>query len=163
MSNAAAMADTHNIVVDEVFPHTPEVLWKTLTTGELISRWLMTPNGFEPTEGNHFTFQTPPDGEWDGVIRCEVLEVRPNERLVYAWRTGNQTGAGYVPRLDTVVTWTLNPVDGGARLRLVHSGFLSPKNDAVFRNISEGWPKLIQKLRAVVGEQDASKSETPQG
>ena len=28
------------IVVEEVFPHAPETIWKTLTTGELIGRWL---------------------------------------------------------------------------------------------------------------------------
>ena len=85
MSDAAIMADSHEIVVDEVFPHTPEVVWKTLTTAELIGRWLMTPTGFEPTKGKHFTYQTKPAGEWDGVIHCQVLEVTPNERLVYAY------------------------------------------------------------------------------
>ena len=35
MSDAAIMTDTHEIVVDEVFPHRPEVVWKTLTTAEL--------------------------------------------------------------------------------------------------------------------------------
>ncbi len=24
---------THDIVVDEIFPHTPETIWKTLTSG----------------------------------------------------------------------------------------------------------------------------------
>jgi uncharacterized protein YndB with AHSA1/START domain len=36
MSNAEAQADTRQIVVDEVFPHAPETIWKTLTTGALI-------------------------------------------------------------------------------------------------------------------------------
>ena len=34
MSNAAFKADTQQIVVDEIFPHAPETIWKTLTTGE---------------------------------------------------------------------------------------------------------------------------------
>jgi uncharacterized protein YndB with AHSA1/START domain len=46
MSDAAIMADSHEIVVDEVFPHRPEVVWKTLTTPELIGRWFMMPIGF---------------------------------------------------------------------------------------------------------------------
>ena len=45
-------------MVDEVFPHAPETIWKTLTTGELIGRWLMAPTGFEPVKGKRFTFQT---------------------------------------------------------------------------------------------------------
>ena len=84
MNDAASKSGTQDIVVDEVFPHAPETIWKTLTTGELIGRWIMmAPTGFEPVKGKHFTFQTTPAGAWDGVIHCQVLEVIPNERLVY--------------------------------------------------------------------------------
>ena len=34
MNDAALKSDTQDIVVDEVFPHAPETIWKTLTTGE---------------------------------------------------------------------------------------------------------------------------------
>src|SRR5215218_5709738 len=103
----------------------PETIWKTLTTGDLIGRWLMAPSGFEPVKGNRFTFQTKPAGAWDGVIRCEVLEAVPNERLAYAWRSGDENNVGYGSALDTVVTWTLTRVEGGTRLRLVHAGFVT--------------------------------------
>lgn len=43
--------DSREIVVDEVFPHAPELLWKTLTTPELMGRWLMVPTGFAPIPG----------------------------------------------------------------------------------------------------------------
>ena len=58
MNDAALKSDTQDIVVDEIFPHAPETIWKTLTTGELIGRWIMAPTGFEPVKGKHFTFQT---------------------------------------------------------------------------------------------------------
>jgi uncharacterized protein YndB with AHSA1/START domain len=161
MSDAAIMADSHEIVVDEVFPHTPEVVWKTLTTAELIGRWLMKPTGFEPTEGKHFTFQTTPAGEWDGVIHCQVLEVTPNERLVHTWRGGHDGNAGYGSRLETVVKWTLTKVGSGTRLRLMHSGFRTPKNDFAFKNMSEGWPKVFQKIDTIAGEHDSSKAKNP--
>ncbi len=75
MNEAALKSETQDIVVDEVFPHAPETIWKTLTSGELIGRWLMMmPTGFEPVKGKHFTFQTTPGGAWDGVIHCQVLE-----------------------------------------------------------------------------------------
>lgn len=153
MNDAAILADIRDIVVDEVFPHTPEVLWKTLTTPELMGRWLMTPTGFEPTQGNRFTYQTTPAGKWDGVIHCEVLEVTPNERLVHTWRSGHEANADYGSRLETVATWTLTKTDGGTRVRLVHSGFCSPRNDSAFRNMSEGWPKILQTIGDLAGEQ----------
>jgi uncharacterized protein YndB with AHSA1/START domain len=163
MSDAAIMADSHEIVVDEVLPHTPEVVWRTLITAELIARWLMIPTGFEPTTGKHFTFQTKPAGEWDGVIHCQVLEVTPNERLVYAWRGGHEANAAYGARLETVVKWTLTKVDSGTRIRLVHSGFRTPKNDFAFKNMSEGWPKVFQRIDTIAGEHDSSKAKKPDG
>lgn len=153
MNEVVLQPQTQDIVVDEVFPHAPETIWKTLTSGALMSRWIMAPTGFEPVEGNRFTFQTTPAGEWDGVIHCQVLEVLPNERFVYAWKGGHEGNAGYGSRLDTVVTWALSKVDNGTRLRLVHSGFMTPKNDTAFKNMSQGWKKVLSQIGAVTDEQ----------
>jgi len=157
MNDAALKSGTQDIVVDEVFPHAPETIWKTLTTGEMIARWMMAPTGFEPVEGKQFTFQTTPAGAWDGTIRCQVLEVIPNERFVYAWKGGQEGNVGYGSRLDTVVTFTLSKVENGTRLRLVHSGFVTPKNDTAFKNMSDGWPKVFKNLNTVAAEQVSSK------
>jgi uncharacterized protein YndB with AHSA1/START domain len=154
MNDAALKSDTQDIVVDEVFPHAPETIWKTLTTGELIGRWMMPPTGFEPVEGKRFTFRTTPAGPWDGIIHCQVLEVMPNKRLVYAWKGGHEGNVGYGSRLDTVVTWILSRVESGTRLRLVHSGFVTPKNDSAFKTMSEGWKKVVQSLGDIAGGED---------
>ena len=154
MNDHALKSEAQDIVVDEVFPHAPETSWKTLTTGELIGRWMMAPTGFEPAKGKHFTFQTRPAGAWDGVIHCKVLEAVPNERLAYAWKGGDEGNVGYGSRLDTVVTWILSRVEQGTRLRLVHSGFVTPKNDSAFKTMSEGWKKVVRSLGEVAGEED---------
>lgn len=152
MSNAALNSDTQDIVVDDVFPHAPETIWKTLTNGELMGRWLMAPTGFAAVRGTHFTFQTTPGGAWDGVIHCHVLDAIPNERLVYAWKGGHHENAGYGAPLDTVVTWTLTKVANGTRLRLVHSGFVTPKNDSAYKGMGDGWKKVVAKIGAISGE-----------
>lgn len=154
----AARPETQAIVIDEVFPHAPEVLWKALTSGELISRWLMAPKGFQPVVGNRFTFQTNPAGEWDGTIQCEVLEVVANQRLSYAWRGGHDGNEGYGSKLETVVTFTLSQVDGGTRLQLVHSGFVLPRNDTAYKNMSEGWKTVVKRLDTVVTEEASSQT-----
>jgi uncharacterized protein YndB with AHSA1/START domain len=156
--NQAVNPDTQAIVVDEVFPHAPAVIWKTLTSGELIGRWLMAPKDFEPVAGSHFTFQTMPAGEWDGTIHCEVLEVVPNERLSYGWKGGHESNDGYGSELETVVTFTLSKAETGTRLRLVHSGFVLPKNDTAYRNMSEGWKTVVKKLDIVVAEEASSQA-----
>ena len=154
MNDTALNTGAQEIVVDEFFPHAPETIWKLLTTGELIGRWLMAPTGFEPVKGKHFTFQTTSAGAWDGVIHCQVLEAMPNERLAYAWKGGHEENIGYGSPLDTVVTWTLTRVEGGTRLRLVHSGFVTPKNDSAFKTMSGGWKKVIQTIGTLAGGQD---------
>ncbi|HET6523958.1 SRPBCC domain-containing protein [Sphingopyxis sp.] len=155
MNDGAAPANTREIVVDEVFPHAPETIWKTLTSGELMGRWLgMAPAGFAPVVGKCFTYRTTAAGKWDGTIQCEVLEVIPNERFVYSWRGGHEENVGYGTPLDTIVTFTLEPADGGTRLRLVHSGFVLPRNDSAYRNMSGGWSQVVPQIGAISGEPD---------
>jgi uncharacterized protein YndB with AHSA1/START domain len=156
MNQPALKIATQDIVVDEVFPHAPETIWKALTTGDLIARWLMPPEGFRAVVGNRFIYRTTPAGAWDGAIRCEVLEVVPNERLVYSWRGGHEANIGYGSKLDTVVTWTLARVENGTRIRVVHSGFELPRNDTAYRNMSDGWKKVVRNLDATAAELGSS-------
>jgi uncharacterized protein YndB with AHSA1/START domain len=148
MNDISDAASTRDILVEEVFPHPPSSVWKALTTGEIIARWLMEPKGFEPVAGNRFTFQTKAGGAWDGVIHCEVLEVIPDRRFVYAWKGGHEANSGYGAPLDTIVTFTLTPEGEGTRLRLVHSGFVLPRNDSAFTGMGEGWKKVVHELQS---------------
>jgi uncharacterized protein YndB with AHSA1/START domain len=150
---------TREIVVEDTLPHAPDIVWKTLTNGELIGRWLM-PNDFEPVVGRRFTFRTRPMGGWDGVVDCEVLEMVPNERLIYSWKGGSDDNPAYGSRLDSIVTWTLTPVEGGTRLRLVHSGFRSPGNDFAFDAMSGGWAKVTQRIGALAAELAAGSASS---
>ena len=154
MNQAATMADAREIVVDELLPHAPETVWKTLTTPELMGLWLkMAPTGFQPVEGNRFTYRTTPAGAWDGTIHCEVLEVIPNQRFVYSWKGGHEDNVGYGAPLDTVVTFTLEKSDAGTRLRLVHSGFFLPRNETAYRGMSGGWTGVVSRIGEISGEQ----------
>jgi len=156
MNGTALQSRTQQIVVEEVFPHTPETIWKTLTSGALMGRWLRMPlSGFNAEPGNRFTYQTTPAGEWDGTIHCEVLEAVPNERFVYSWKGGHESNDGaYGSKLDTVVAFTLEKVAGGTRLRLVHSGFVSPRNDSAYRGMSGGWKQVVPAIGAIAGVQE---------
>ncbi|MCJ8238070.1 SRPBCC family protein [Peteryoungia algae] len=154
MTDAAHVSSRQQIVVDEFFPHAPDVIWRALTSGEIMARWLMEPKGFEPVVGNRFSYQTKPAGAWDGTIECEVLEVIENRRFSHAWRGGDASNPGYGSKLDTVVTWTLEPVADGTRVRLVHSGFELPKNEVAFRNMGDGWNVVVPRLEATIRQPD---------
>ena len=41
MTETMLHPDTRDIDIDEVFPHAPETIWKALTTGALMARWVM--------------------------------------------------------------------------------------------------------------------------
>lgn len=152
VTDTALRPQTRDIVIEEVLPHAPATIWRVLTTGELIGRWLMAPAGFEAVEGREFTFQTTPAGQWDGVIRCRVLEVQPERRLAFTWTGGHDGNADYGSRLDTVVTFTLEPIGGETRLRLVHAGFELPRNTATFNKMAEGWRTRPGAIGAVAAD-----------
>ena len=155
MNDTALQSRDREIVVDEEFPHAPETVWRTITSGALMARWLgMVPTDFEPVPGSRFTYQTTPAGEWDGTIQCEVLEAIPNQRFVYSWKGGHAGNAGYGSLLDTVVTFTLEAAEGGTRLKLVHSGFVLPRNDTAYERMSGGWLKVVPRIGAVTGEEE---------
>jgi uncharacterized protein YndB with AHSA1/START domain len=140
------------IVVEEVLPHRPQTIWKALTSGDLMARWFMPASGFAAVVGTKFTFTTTPAGAWDGTIRCEVLDVVEARRLAYSWQGGDDANVGYGSRLDTIVTWDLAAVAVGTRLRLVHSGFVLPRNETAFSNMSKGWTTIVPRLGTVIDE-----------
>lgn len=145
--------DPREIVVEEEFPNRAETIWAALTTGPLIARWLgMTPEGFAPAPGTHFTYRTTPAGAWDGTIRCKVLDAVPNERLVYSWRSGHPGNVGYGAPLDTVVTITLTPTAAGTRVRVVHSGFSLPRNATAYASMSKGWEGCARNLHGIADD-----------
>src|SRR3954454_15555935 len=111
MSNPAE--STRTVVIERVFPHPPEKLWRALTENPLIAEWLMN-NDFEPVVGRKFQFRSEPMPNWDGVINCEVLIVDHLKQLSYRWSSLG---------LDSVVLWTLTPAEGGTHVRMEQSGF----------------------------------------
>jgi len=133
---------TRDIKQSWVFPHAPEFVWDFLTKPELIEQWLMK-NDFQPTVGHKFQFKTKPLPAFgfDGIVNCEVLEVKPYSKLSYSWKGGSK---GKVD-LDTIVVWTLIPKDGGTELILEHKGFKLLKNLMAYWAMGKGWQVKIKK------------------
>ncbi len=135
---------TRAIVVERTLPYPPKKIWRTLTDPALISQWLM-PNDFQPVVGHRFNFRTKPQGDWDGVVDCEVLEIKPHRLLRYSWKGGSKTNPKYGSQLDTVVTWTLTPVDGGTHVHMKHEGF-KPENSFAYNAMSPGWSHVLERI-----------------
>lgn len=139
MSTSAAA--TRTVVIERVFPHQPEKLWRALTETSLLKQWLMN-NDFEPEVGKKFKFRSDPVPNWDGVIDCEVLIVEPMKQLSYTWSSMG---------LQSVVLWTLARTAGGTHVRMEHSGFPADF-DAAYKGATYGWQKFLGGLDRVLGE-----------
>jgi uncharacterized protein YndB with AHSA1/START domain len=127
------------VVIERVFPHPPEKLWRALTDNTLIAQWLLK-NDFEPEVGHKFQFRSEPVPNWSGVIDCDVLIVDPLKRLSYSWST-----LGH----DSVVLWTLTPAEGGTHLRMEHSGFRADQQ-AAYQGAKYGWQNFFGALERVL-------------
>jgi uncharacterized protein YndB with AHSA1/START domain len=139
---------TQTIVVEYDLARPPDKVWRALTEPKLLAQWLME-NDIRAEVGHCFTMRAQPVPGWDGVVRCEVLEVEPHKKLSYSWRGGSDKVPGFAP-LDTVVTWTLTATAKGTRLKLEHSGFL-PANAFAFDNMGKGWRgKIAERIEGVI-------------
>ena len=132
---------TRTVVVERVYPHPPEKLWRALTENQLIAQWLIK-NDFEPVVGRKFQFRFEPMPNWDGVIDCEVLIVDPLKQLSYTWSSLG---------LDSVVLFTLTPAEGGTHVRMEHSGF-RPDQQQAYGGAKYGWKNFFDGLEQVLDE-----------
>jgi uncharacterized protein YndB with AHSA1/START domain len=131
---------TRTLVIERVFPHSPEKLWRALTESPLLAQWLMN-NDFEPVTGHKFQFRAEAVPNWSGVIDCQVLVVEPSKQLSYTWGSMGH---------ESVVLWTLTPAEGGTHVRIDHSGF-GAGQDRAYQGAKYGWQRFLDGLERVVG------------
>jgi uncharacterized protein YndB with AHSA1/START domain len=134
---------TRTVVIERVFPHPPEKLWRALTESTLLAQWLMN-NDFEPKVGRKFQLRSDPVPNWNGLIDCEVLIIDPLKQISYTWSTLGS---------DTTVLWTLTPAEGGTHVRVEHSGF-APEQKAAFQGAKYGWQRFLDGMERVLNELD---------
>jgi len=128
-----------DIDLTATYPHPIDRVWAALTSSEALEAWLM-PNDFQPLIGHRFTFRTKPAPGFDGIVRCEVLELEPPNRIVWS-----QTGG----KIDTIVTFTLVPAgEHQTRLRMHQVGFHGLGAQITRRILASGWPGILRERLA---------------
>lgn len=143
-----------NTILKEVlFPQSREQVWQAIANRDALADW-MYPNDFEPRTGHAFTFRVTPNPKvnFDGlVVRCEVLECRAPERLVFSWSVGG-------PVINTQVSFRLEVEGSGTRLFFEHSGFdlSQPGGEQAFHGAGYGWAKMLGQLADVVARPSAA-------
>jgi uncharacterized protein YndB with AHSA1/START domain len=130
------------------YDHSPETVWEYLTKAELISQWLM-PNDFLPIVGHdfRFTIRAMPEMDFDGIVYCKIVELIPFKRLSYSWKLG--PGGGKIA-IDSLVSWTLIPKDGGTELTLDHTGVKEMEYFNMFSALNKGWEANMKKIGELI-------------
>src|SRR4051794_12707235 len=142
------------ILILRHYPPTPEEVWRAMTDPDVVPRWTSTgrggiPEGFEPRVGCRFRFVGRRVPGWDGIVRCEVLEVDAPRLLRYTWQGGED-------ERPTVVTYAVEPTSKGSRLTYQHTGFTGLGGLVMAqllsrvrrRMLDEGLPPVLTELAA---------------
>jgi len=119
--------------------HPVEKVWRALTTTERIADWLMA-NDFAPQIGHRFRLTGEAMPGWRGWANCEVLEMEPPSRMVWAWWAEDEDR-------ETRVTFELTPDGNGTRLILTHRGEETP---ILVELLAGGWPGKLPALAAML-------------
>jgi uncharacterized protein YndB with AHSA1/START domain len=89
-------------------------VWNALATSEGLASWLMR-NDFQPIVGTRFTFRAESQGDWNGVVECEVIRVDEPHCLAFTWSEASHLA-------PTLVTFELHACGPQTEVCLGHSG-----------------------------------------
>lgn len=132
--------------LEATYPDPPERVWEALTDPNALGRWLL-PTNFKPLIGFRFRMERQDQKPIEG----KVLEVEKDRLLTYTW---NDEDEGK----ESMVVWTLEPVDGGTRVQVQHIGIEEPAVTCLAIDYYFNWrqalrrslPRLLQLLRTGV-------------
>lgn len=123
----------------------PSVVWRWLATQEALRRWLSPSLEIDLRVGGAYRFFGPDDETW---ISGKVLELKPEEHLILSWL---EEGAGWVHPMRLVIS--LEPIQAGTRVTLVHDGFEgTPDRRAAVEDYERGADehRILEKLAELV-------------
>jgi uncharacterized protein YndB with AHSA1/START domain len=146
--------------LQRTIPAPPDEVYRAWLDPGLLRRWLA-PAGLEVTRaevhervgGRYRIWHAGSEGEVGG-FECELLELVPNERIVWRWGfVGPDRLEG--PTYDSLLTVTLATApDGATDLTLVHERLddLREAMPDVADAVGPGWEMVLDNLAALAGE-----------
>jgi len=145
---AASGADIRSLTKEVEVAAPPMEVWQAWTSNEGIGSWWgPAQSNIELRIGGPFELLfslEPPEGT-RGSEGCKVLAYVPGESFSFTWNA-----PPHLP-LRSTNTWVVlsfAPSDSGARVRLVHTGFLTgPDWDDYMEYFDGAWGRVLELLR----------------
>lgn len=131
------MGDIEPIVIARETAASPAVTWRAVTDPEIVMQWF---TDATPATGVGAPFRLDfGDSEVIGVVTA----LDPPRTLGYTW-----AWKGHLPAQETLVTWTVEPAEGGgSRVTLTHGGWTAAGADASTRDDhAEYWEDYLDQL-----------------
>jgi uncharacterized protein (TIGR03086 family) len=129
-------------------PVTPDEAFALITQPERLRRWQTVSAYVDLRAGGDYRWNVTPGHYASGTFR----EVEPGKRVVFGW---GWDGSDELPADSSIVTITIDAVDGGSLVTLVHEG-LNPEQAAMH---AEGWDHFLERLEKLAATGDAGQDE----
>lgn len=136
-----------NTIERQVLLNAPrEKVWDAITRAELVSRWFGSDTEIPSLNvGQEIAFGWASENY---TCRAIIERVEPMSVFAYKWEHGDvNLDRPIAEETLTLVTFTLEDVDGGTRLTLVETGFDSlPEGVGSYDENSSGWTYELNEL-----------------
>ena len=131
-----------------VLPVSPDEAFALITEPERLRRWKTVTATVDLRAGGSYRFTVLPGHVAEGTYH----EVEPGRRVVFGW---GWEGNPELPKDASTVTITVEPVEGGSKVTLVHEGLT--EEQAVAH--AEGWNHFFERLERLATTGDAGPDE----
>jgi len=129
----------------------PDRVWRALTDPAELSAWFQVSIEGDIAPGNEVWMTAQHQPCAGQRFRVRFTEMTRPVRFVWQWHPGAVDPAvNYDLEPRTTVTFTLEPLAGGTRLRVVESGFDEislARRAKVYQDNNQGWPEVLVWLQ----------------
>lgn len=158
-ANSGASSSTDRLERQVVLDAPASRVWRAITDVEQFNRWF----------GVELTTPFTPGGESRGSITIRNYEhltmqiwierMEPERLFSFRWHpNATDPDVDYSGEPTTLVTFTMEPVEGGTRLTIVESGFdalPAARRASAFAGNGEGWSAQLENIRHFLARAEA--------
>lgn len=129
------------ILIEIEAPVSAERAWHAVTDPAEVAEWFA---DVTPADGRNSPYRI--DFGDGSAVEGRIRALEPGRKLAYTWTWTDDEDSP-----TTLVTWDVETIDGGARIRLTHDGWSEAGADAATRNDhAEYWQNYLDSLEELL-------------